>query len=251
MFVVEKEYTKNDIYNQLNVPLESQKGSWNTGYRSYNGDVFIFTNVGVAGRTGVNHGNYWDREKLIWLGKTTSHREQNLIKIMMSNEVNVHVFFRNDSSKVFTCKGLGRALTIEGDKPIKIVWAFINPNKKPFEQQKSIEGIDGIYRFFKEGASKNIEVNLYTRSLEARKKCIELKGCTCHICGFDFEKVYGLIGKGFIHVHHLNQLSGIKGEYIINPETDLIPVCPNCHLMLHKKTPSFSIFELKALMRNE
>lgn len=246
MFVIEKEYTKNDIYNQLNVPLESQKGSWDTGYRSYNGDIYIFTNVGTAGRTGVNHGNYWDGEKLIWFGKTTSHREQNLIKMMMSNEVNVHVFFRNDSSKGFTYKGLGRALAVEGSKPIKIVWTFINPDKNPSEQQKSIEGIDEIYRFFKEGSSKKTEVNLYTRSLEARKKCIELKGCTCHICGFDFEKVYGEIGKGFIHVHHLNQLSEIKSEYIINPETDLIPVCPNCHSMLHKRTPAYSAKELKS-----
>lgn len=114
MFIIEKEYTKNDIYNLLNVPLESQKGSWDTGYRSYNGDIYIFANIGTAGRTGVNHGNYWDKDKLVWFGKATSHKEQKLIKMMISSEVNVHMFFRNNSSNAFTYKGLGHTLLFEG-----------------------------------------------------------------------------------------------------------------------------------------
>ena len=69
MFVVGKTYTKKDIYVLLNVPSESQKGSWDTGYRSYNEDIFIFTNIGTAGRTGVNHGNYWDNGNLVWYVK--------------------------------------------------------------------------------------------------------------------------------------------------------------------------------------
>lgn len=251
MFVVEKVYTKNDIYKLLDVPNESQKGSWDTGYRSYNGEIFIFTNIGTAGRTGINHGNYWLNNSLVWFGKSTSHIQQNLIKMMISDEVNVHIFFRNNSRKGFIYKGLGRAISFEGSKPIKIIWSFINPSNKPSQQIQPIEGIDEIHESFKEGTLRKVEVNIYKRSLAARQKCIDLKGCFCCVCGFNFEETYGAIGQDFIHIHHINQLSEISGEYMANPETDLVPVCPNCHAMIHIQTPSLSILQLKALINHE
>lgn len=251
MFIIEEIYTKTEIYKLLNVPTESQKGSWDTGYRSYNGEIYIFTNIGTARRTGVNHGNYWLNGSLVWFGKSTSHTQQNLIKMMISNEVNVHIFFRDDSTKGFTYKGLGRAISFEGSKPVKIIWSFINPQNTPSQQIQPIEGIDEIHERFKEGTSKRVEVSIYKRSIEARQKCIDLKGCFCCVHGFDFEKTYGVIGQGFIHVHHINQLSRISDEYIVNPETDLVPVCPNCHVMIHIQTPPLSLLELKALMNHE
>jgi 5-methylcytosine-specific restriction enzyme A len=64
----------------------------------------------------------------------------------------------------------------------------------------------------------------------------------------DFEKVYGEIGKGFIHVHHIVELSNIKSEYKVQPIEDLRPVCPNCHAMLHRKKPAYKIEELKEIL---
>ena len=52
------------------------------------------------------------------------------------------------------------------------------------------------------------------------------------------------MGKNFIHVHHIKPLSEIDKEYKINPIQDLRPVCPNCHAMLHKKVPAYSIEEI-------
>jgi hypothetical protein len=56
--------------------------------------------------------------------------------------------------------------------------------------------------------------------------------CEVPGCGFDFEEVYGLLGAGFAHVHHRNQLSGR------NPRAtklkELAIVCPNCHAMIHR-----------------
>jgi predicted HNH restriction endonuclease len=46
-------------------------------------------------------------------------------------------------------------------------------------------------------------------------------------------------------VHHLRPLSGIAEEYEIDPVEDLRPVCPNCHAMLHRKTPPYTIDELR------
>lgn len=101
-----------------------------------------------------------------------------------------------------------------------------------------------------EGVRKSVFVNVYERSAEARKKCIEHMGCVCAVCGFDFEKVYGELGKGFIHIHHRIPVSSIGKAYSINYETDLVPVCPNCHAMLHrgKNGKVLSIEELREIM---
>lgn len=99
-----------------------------------------------------------------------------------------------------------------------------------------------------EGAKKKIYVNAYERNSEARKKCIENHGVICSVCNFDFAKVYGSLGEGYIHVHHLKPLSEIKKEYKVNPIEDLRPVCPNCHAMLHKRKPTLSISELKKII---
>jgi len=43
-------------------------------------------------------------------------------------------------------------------------------------------------------------------------------------------------------------ISSIGSEYELNPILDLIPVCPNCHSMLHKKKPAYKIDELKSFI---
>lgn len=86
-----------------------------------------------------------------------------------------------------------------------------------------------------EGAILTVQVNRYERSSIARRKCIEHYGCMCYICGLNFEAYYGEIGQGFIHVHHKRPLSEIGQEYTVDYKNDLIPVCPNCHAMLHRK----------------
>ncbi|MEG4409005.1 HNH endonuclease [Microcoleus sp. MON2_D5] len=68
------------------------------------------------------------------------------------------------------------------------------------------------------------------------------------MCHFNFEKLFGEIGKGFIHVHHIIPLSEINQEYEVNPIQDLRPLCPNCHAMIHRKYPPFTIEEIKDLL---
>jgi len=102
-----------------------------------------------------------------------------------------------------------------------------------------------------EGTKEKIIVNAYERSSKARKECINKYGYKCTICKFDFEKIYGEIGKDFIHVHHIKPLSEIDKRYKINPIKDLIPVCPNCHAMLHKRKPAYSIKEVEELINRK
>lgn len=99
-----------------------------------------------------------------------------------------------------------------------------------------------------EGRIKTVAVNYYERSAKARNACIAAHGTICEVCRFDFGEIYGVIGKGFIHVHHLRDVASIGKEYEINPIEDLRPVCPNCHAMLHKSNPSYSLKELKEII---
>ena len=97
---------------------------------------------------------------------------------------------------------------------------------------------------------KRIEVTLtrYERSPEARLACIKHFGCFCQICEFDFLEEYGELGNGFIHVHHLVPISKRETAYTVNPLKDLIPVCPNCHAMLHRNGETRQPDEIAALL---
>ena len=100
-----------------------------------------------------------------------------------------------------------------------------------------------------EGHVKSVTVNAYERSREARFKCIAHHGVDCAVCGMNFESLYGKIGAGYIHVHHLVSIASIGTNYVVDPVCDLRPVCANCHAMLHTSTPPLSIEELKRNLR--
>ena len=106
------------------------------------------------------------------------------------------------------------------------------------------ENDDNLY----EGALIKVMANKYERNQKARRECVAKKGYKCLVCGRDFEATYGEIGKGFIHVHHLTPISSIGKEYQLDIDRDLVPVCPNCHYMLHRKNPPYTIEELKEML---
>ncbi|MBF0235819.1 MAG: HNH endonuclease [Desulfamplus sp.] len=99
-----------------------------------------------------------------------------------------------------------------------------------------------------EGAKVSITINSYERNTTARKKCIQYHGSICMVCGFDFKKIYGSIGEGFIHVHHIVPIGQIGDSYEVDPVQDLIPVCPNCHAMIHHVDPPLTISEVRNLL---
>lgn len=106
-------------------------------------------------------------------------------------------------------------------------------------------------RKYSEGAVRRITVNAFERDSKARAVCLKKHGCYCRVCGMNFESNYGRLGKGFIHVHHKKPLAATRREYIIDPIKDLIPVCPNCHAMLHTSEPPLSIDELKRYIKKK
>lgn len=101
---------------------------------------------------------------------------------------------------------------------------------------------------YEDGAQTKVYVNKYERDPEARIACIAHHGLKCSVCEFDFEAIYGTRGKGFIHVHHLVAVSTYGGAKPIDPIVDLVPVCPNCHAMLHRKKDDMTIDALQKLI---
>lgn len=87
---------------------------------------------------------------------------------------------------------------------------------------------------YHEGHVRSVKVNIFERSSIARGKCIEHHGDSCLICGLNFGEKYGELGKGFIHIHHLKPLHSIRQDYVVDYKKDLIPVCPNCHAIIHR-----------------
>jgi 5-methylcytosine-specific restriction protein A len=104
---------------------------------------------------------------------------------------------------------------------------------------------------FEEGTLTQVLVNAYERNATARSKCIQHFGAQCVICNLDFGRVYGEIGEGFINVHHTRPLATLKAGYRVNPVKDLVPVCPNCHAMLHRRQPPLDVEQLRMLMREQ
>jgi hypothetical protein len=108
------------------------------------------------------------------------------------------------------------------------------------------------------------QVELHQQSLEGRRRLREhlvrerdpamirmykaqLSSFTCSVCSFDFEQMYGAIGRGFIEAHHLEPVGSRQGN---TPTTirDFVSVCSNCHRMLHRQVPPYTIQDLSSLM---
>ena len=104
---------------------------------------------------------------------------------------------------------------------------------------------------FKEGSSKTVNSKIYERDPASRAEAIRIHGAICKICRFDFEAHYGERGKGFIEIHHRNPLHTFNGQaQRTNPAEDLIPVCPNCHRMIHRMKDSIlTIEQMKELYK--
>jgi len=106
---------------------------------------------------------------------------------------------------------------------------------------KAAEEVHG----FPEGAVESVVVNRYERDGRNRAIAIKAHGLTCAVCDFNFGEVYGQLGYGFIVVHHVTPVSKLGADYVINPVADLVCICANCHVMVHRTDPPIAIAELR------
>jgi 5-methylcytosine-specific restriction protein A len=217
-------------------------GDWATGYHRYDGDWYVFANVGLPGRTGHDYENRWIGDDLLWRGKTNSRIGHETIQSMLSDQSHIHVFTRTDDRAPFTYEGVATAMNPQATVPVTITWRF-NSAEDPSAnvQPGEVVGADQ----FVEGAVRTVVVNRYERDRGARRACIAHWSISCVVCGFSFVERYGAIGADYIHVHHLTPLAAVGAEYTLDPITDLRPVCPNCHVMIHRTDPPMGIENLR------
>lgn len=121
--------------------------------------------------------------------------------------------------------------------------------QKPVPPDRNFSGELPDGKEYVEGAVKQVVVNAYERDPKARAACLARHGRNCSVCDMNFADTYGEIGLGFIHVHHKKPLAVRGGTYKVNPIKDLTPVCPNCHAMLHSRTPPLTIQQLRKLRK--
>jgi 5-methylcytosine-specific restriction enzyme A len=240
LFQIGHTYTRRDVYRVIGIPEDTHGGHWDTGYARHGHDWFIFCNVGMAGRTGHDYANQWVGNRLEWYGKTNARLHHQSIQSMVSSDTNTYVFWRENNQRPFVFAGVAVVEKVEDSTPVKIIWSF---ETGIFPDEVTSTGV------LREGAVSQVSVNAYERNPAARRRCIEHYGTSCFICGFNFGKVFGELGKGFIHVHHLRPLSEIGEDYEVDPVQDMRPVCPNCHAIIHRRSTPLSIKEMESLLQ--
>ena len=101
-----------------------------------------------------------------------------------------------------------------------------------------------------EGQQTQRWTTTYERNAQLRAEAIRFHGVVCMGCGFNFEAKYGAIGSGFIEVHHTKPISSLGGAAPVNPSSDLVVLCSNCHSIVHRKRPSpLSLEALRASVK--
>lgn len=246
LFVPGEHYTRPDVVFALGMDRSESRGAWNTGYREFEGSYYVFCLVGGATVSGFDYPNVWEGDWLRWSGKTQARASQPMIQAMTAPGAEVHVFWRLTQRGPFTYAGLGRAVEVLDTAPVTVVWAFDGPSEDDSFVAHHDEVVDagsGV-----EGSRLRVWTNRYERDLRLRARCLAHYGRVCQVCKVDLADTYGPeLSGGGIHVHHVRPLS--EGESrVTDPVHDLVPVCPNCHAMLHRRTPPLEVEELRRIV---
>jgi putative restriction endonuclease len=117
-------FTRASLQNELGVPVDERGGDWSTGYTSFQGEYFVFCNIGVPGRTGHDYDNHWEGDTLVWRAKGGTNIRQPQIARMTDGAQRVHVFYRYADRSAFLYAGLGRPNQVLDTEPVTVRWRF-------------------------------------------------------------------------------------------------------------------------------
>ena len=117
------------------------------------------------------------------------------------------------------------------------------------EKTETLNDREVLLESIQEGSPKACFSTTYERSKALREQAIAIHGTSCAACGFNFKSVYGEYGEGYIQIHHIFPVSEFDKPRAVNPELELIPLCANCHAIVHRrKGRTLSIEELTKLI---
>jgi len=185
----------------------------------------------------TQYANHFDGETL-WTEGESSHRaDQRLMESAIEDD-EVHLFHRASHHSLFTYIGRVFLLScsIQEDSPSRFIFSTDRSlsdltDEVIQEETNPPESSEGD----PEGMKRWRLHLVYERSRENRRRALEMHKPICDACGFDFNLVYGKeLANSFIQVHHRQSITTLDGS-VVNPETDLVPLCANCHCMVHRK----------------
>ena len=154
-FIVGNLYSRKDVYELLSVPSDRQRGNWETGYNRWGDDLYIFSNVGAAGRSGHDYDNRWIDGRFQWWAKENTHVGQSQIKWMLEPTGNILLFTRDDNRLPFTFHGFAVAAEHADTTPVKIIWNIhpTSPNSAASKTDRvavAREKLQTLYRSLRE-----------------------------------------------------------------------------------------------------
>ena len=103
------------------------------------------------------------------------------------------------------------------------------------ERKRLLEGREAIYK----------EFLYFKRNPKLREECLKIYGYDCYVCKKNLESIYGKAAKYVVEIHHEKEFSIFKEEHEVDPKEDLKPVCPDCHTIIHKRKPCYTIEEIQ------
>ena len=120
------------------------------------------------------------------------------------------------------------------------------------DDYKPAEGITTLKELRQYKTHRRIE-----RTTDNSRKVKRELGYTCQACGFNFKNKYGKLSlnkkkEEFIEAHHIRQIQDLpEGEVVEFNIDDFAVLCSNCHRMVHRKNPPYSIDEIKKVLKNK
>lgn len=195
----------------------------------------------------IDYYDDFDGQILLFEGQRTGKTDGKIINhIADGNELLVFYRRKKDEYTDYAFKYLGRFeyVSHKGDKPKHFLLQALdfacNDDGQLTETERQIPATEFI-----EGKERSRVQTYVERNPRLRAEALRQHGTRCAACGFDFGEKYGRLGEGYIEIHHLFPVSEYGGERKVNPITDLVPLCSNCHRMIHKPETALSIEELK------
>lgn len=99
-----------------------------------------------------------------------------------------------------------------------------------------------------EGSVSKVLVTKRERSVRNRLLALQIHGYQCGTCRLRPLEVFGEALGGVLEVHHIEPVSELGEPRPYDPSTDLIPLCPTCHRMIHTVNPPYTPQQLKEML---
>lgn len=213
-----------------------------------NSNVIIFFVTKYNQDVLPDYSNYIKDNYIFVEGEANHNHDDRILNAERKGDL-IYMFYRERHHSSFVYYGQVKLINYKINKTRSSKFTFeFNNNAVTSEGAMATEARthgNTEYEPDEEGRRKITHHIIYERSQKNRKKALEIHGVTCVVCGFNFNNIYGEeLARNYIEVHHLESIT--KGRKKTNPKTDLMPVCSNCHSMLHRdRNRVIAIEELK------